>query len=233
MSQQDNDSPHAAYTYRYPRPAVTVDCVLFVLQHESLHVLMIQRKHAPYQGMWAFPGGFVNMDEDLQSAAMRELQEETGVADSSRLHVEQLHTFGAVDRDPRQRTISVAYLALAPWDLFDELRVRAADDAADARWWSVYDMPQLAFDHAQILQTARQQLATLADIRAYAFHLLPEEFTLLEFQRAYAALVKEYPDSRRMEQMLVSGLLVDSAHTRSESSGVVKLYRHAPAAYPS
>ena len=140
------------YTYDYPRPAVTVDVVI-VTRERRPRVLLVRRKHEPFAGMWAIPGGFVDMDEPLEAAAKRELREETGV-EAGRL--EQLHTFGDPGRDPRGRTISVVYLARV-----DAGRVRpeAADDAAEVGWHSLSRLPPLAFDHEQILACARRRLA--------------------------------------------------------------------------
>jgi 8-oxo-dGTP diphosphatase len=139
------------YTYDYPRPAVTVDVV--VATHEDRpRVLLIRRKHDPFAGMWAIPGGFVDMDETLEAAGRRELFEETGIRVDE---LEQLHTFGDPKRDPRGRTISVVYLARA--DAVD-LRPQAADDAAEVGWHPLHRLPSLAFDHAAILKCARRRL---------------------------------------------------------------------------
>lgn len=133
------------YTYEYARPALTVDCVVFGLDEEDLKVLLIQRDLEPFEGKWALPGGFVQMDETLEEAALRELREETGVKN---VYLEQLYTFGAVDRDPRERVVSVAYYALV--NLYDH-EIQAATDARNACWFAVDDVPVLAFDHDHIL----------------------------------------------------------------------------------
>jgi 8-oxo-dGTP diphosphatase len=139
------------YAYDYPRPAVTVDIVI-VTREAKPRVLLIRRKHAPYEGKWALPGGFVDMDEPLEGAARRELYEETGVRTGT---LRQLQTFGDPQRDPRGRTISVVYLAeVNPGDVKPE----AADDAAAVAWFSLRRPPQLAFDHAEILAAARRRL---------------------------------------------------------------------------
>ena len=133
-------------TYKYPRPAVTADCV--VMTRESVpQVLLIQRGIEPFKGCWAFPGGFMNMDETTEQCAIRELEEETG------LHVSELHQIGAyskVDRDPRGRTVTVAYLVIVD----QPLAVTGQDDAAKAQWFSVNALPPLAFDHEDIMQDA-------------------------------------------------------------------------------
>jgi 8-oxo-dGTP diphosphatase len=139
------------FCYDYPRPAVTVDVVI-VTKEAAPRVLLIRRKHAPYEGMWAIPGGFVDMDESLEDAARRELFEETGVRAGK---LAQLHTFGDPKRDPRGRTISVAYLAVVDPK---KIEPHAGDDAAQTAWHSLRRPPKLAFDHAEILAAARERL---------------------------------------------------------------------------
>ena len=135
-----------AYTYKYPRPSVTADCIVITREAEP-KVLLIQRGGEPFKGAWAFPGGFMNMDETTEQCAIRELEEETGMI------INELHQVGAyskVDRDPRGRTITVAYLAI----IDKPISVIGQDDAAKAEWWSVSNLPHLAFDHYDIMQDA-------------------------------------------------------------------------------
>jgi 8-oxo-dGTP diphosphatase len=139
------------YTYDYPRPAVTVDAVI-VTREKRPRVLLIRRKHDPFAGMWAIPGGFVDMDETLEAAARRELCEETGVRVKS---LEQIHTFGDPGRDPRGRTISVVYLCRVD---AAAVQPRAADDAAEVAWHRLEQPPPMAFDHAAILTCIRERL---------------------------------------------------------------------------
>jgi len=136
------------YCYEYPRPAVTADVICLRPFRRGVQVLLIRRKHDPYQGFWALPGGFVNIDEDLEPAARRELREETGLEAPA---LRQLQTFGKPDRDPRGRTISVAFLA---WFGHNKVpkKLCAADDAADVKWFSVNKLPELAFDHDEIIR---------------------------------------------------------------------------------
>ena len=140
------------YTYQYPRAAVTVDCVVFGFDEGELKVLLVQRGLDPYAGKWALPGGFVHIDETLEEAALRELQEETGI---TRVYLEQLYSFGDLGRDPRERVVSIAYYALVK---LGDYRIRAATDARKAAWFGVSDLPTLAFDHDRILAVALERL---------------------------------------------------------------------------
>lgn len=135
-----------SYTYRYPRPAVTADCIV-ITKEEEPKVLLIQRANEPFKGCWAFPGGFIEMDETTEQCAIRELKEETGLDVSD---IKQIGCYSKVDRDPRGRTITVAYLAI-----FDEpVEVTGLDDAAKAEWFPLSALPQLAFDHKEIMDDA-------------------------------------------------------------------------------
>ena len=143
-----------SFTYEYPRPALTVDAVVFRKNKEQeWEVLLIQRGHEPFKGMWAFPGGFVDMDEDLPTAVCRELEEETNLIG---IELQQLHTFGALGRDPRHRTVSVVYWGVA--DL-EKSEVRGGDDAEQAQWFPIRNTPGLAFDHHEILSMAIGKLS--------------------------------------------------------------------------
>src|SRR5947209_17711684 len=164
---------------KYDRPSVTVDVVMMSLRQRDLQVLLIKRRSWPYEGMWAIPGGFVNMDESLETAAKRELQEETGVQD---VYLEQLYTFGDPGRDPRTRVITVVYFALLS---SQHLQLHAADDAVDVGWFSVYELPSLAFDHEKILNYALERLRGKLEYTTIAFSLLPAQYTLRELQRVY------------------------------------------------
>ena len=135
-----------AYTYKYPRPAVTADCIVITKEAEP-KVLLIERGDEPFKGCWAFPGGFMNMDETTEQCAIRELEEETG------LHISEVHQIGAyskVDRDPRGRTVTVAYLAIVD----EPITVNGQDDAAKAQWFPLSALPELAFDHDEIMRDA-------------------------------------------------------------------------------
>jgi len=132
------------YTYEYPRPAVTTDIILIAEEKDCNYILLIERKFDPFKGCWALPGGFVEMDEDLDTACLRELKEETGIEG---VKIKQYLTAGAVNRDPRGRTISVVYFA----ELNQRIEYTAGDDAAKAKWFNTKMLPDLAFDHQQIL----------------------------------------------------------------------------------
>jgi len=211
------------FYYEYPRPAVTVDIVLFTFRRDALQVLLIRRKHDPFAGKWALPGGFVEIDEDLDAAAQRELYEETNV---SQVYLEQLYTFGAPHRDPRTRVVSVAYFALLGKDQVDRLQLRGASDAADAAWWNVYSPPELAFDHGRILHYAVQRLRWKLEWTALGFLLLPDEFTLSELQKVYETVLNEPLDKRNFRRkMLAAGVLEETSNLREGDHRPAKLYR--------
>lgn len=138
------------YCYRYPHPAVTADCVIFGYDENNIKVLLIQRGNEPYKGHWAFPGGFMNIDETAEQCALRELEEETGLKD---VKVEQFYTFTDVNRDPRERVISIAY-----YGKIQLSNVKGSDDADDAQWFSLDEIPNLAFDHDLVLSKALEKI---------------------------------------------------------------------------
>lgn len=188
-----------SYTYEYPRPSLTVDTVIFVFKEKGLKVLLIKRKHDPFKNTWALPGGFLDMDETLEVGAKRELHEETGVKD---LYLEQLYTFSDVHRDPRGRVITVAYLALIrPTDVLD---IHAASDAKEVKWFSVYRLPKLAFDHKKIIEYALERLRNKLDYTTVGFQLLAEKFTLSELQDAYEIVLKRKLDKRNFRKKMLS-----------------------------
>jgi len=191
-------TPKRPSTYDYPRPALSVDCVVFGLDEENLQVLLIQRDIEPHRGVWALPGGFVRVDEELDAAALRELREETGL---ERVFLEQLYTFGALGRDPRERVVSVAYYALVK--LMDH-RVQAATDARDAAWFAVDELPTLAFDHAEILATALARLRGKVRYQPIGFELLPPKFTLSQLQHLYEAILERPLDKRNFRKKVLS-----------------------------
>ena len=194
-----------AYTYEYPRPSVTVDCVVFGLDADAdLKVMLIERGEEPFAGRWALPGGFVRMEEDLELAARRELAEETGI---SKVFLEQLYTFGDVGRDPRGRVISVAYYALVN---LPEHAVKAATDARNAAWFPVADLPPLAFDHERIVEAALQRLKGKVRYQPIGFELLPRKFTLSQLQKLYETVLERELDKRNFRKKVLSlGVLLE------------------------
>ncbi|HSH52820.1 MAG TPA: NUDIX hydrolase [Bacteroidales bacterium] len=134
------------YTYAYPRPAVTVDIIVFKKEKNDVQILLIERKNHPFKNMWALPGGFVDKDEDIKIAAYRELAEETSIQD---IQLSQLHTFGKPGRDPRGHTVSVVYKGFL---INSNQKIKAGDDAKNLQWFSINDLPDLAFDHREIIE---------------------------------------------------------------------------------
>ncbi|NEQ52666.1 MAG: NUDIX hydrolase [Leptolyngbya sp. SIO3F4] len=186
------------HVYDYPRPAVTVDCVVFGLdQTDCLQILLVQRRLPPFAGQWALPGGFVHQNEALEQAARRELQEETDVKD---LFLEQLKAYGQPNRDPRGHTVTVAFYALVNlWDF----EIKAATDAKQARWWSMDRLPTLAFDHGMIMQDAIAKLRNTIRHRPIGFELLPPKFTLTQLQRLYEIVLDKPFDKRNFRKKLL------------------------------
>ena len=174
----------------YPRPSVTVDLVIFTIADDDLKVLLIRRGGEPFKGRWALPGGFVEIDESLDLAAARELEEEVGVTN---VYLEQLYTFGEPKRDPRGRIISVAYFALID---AEKQRIVAASDAAHAEWHSVFNPPRLAFDHKRILDYAVWRLRNKIEWTTVGYELLPKKFTLSELQRVYEIILQRPVDKQ-------------------------------------
>jgi 8-oxo-dGTP diphosphatase len=193
------------FSYEYPRAALTVDCVVFGLDEHDVKVLLIQRKLMPFQHAWALPGGFVRVDETLDEAAQRELEEEAGVHD---VYLEQLYTFGALDRDPRERVVTVAYYALAK---LGDHRIRAATDAMGVGWFALDDLPKLAFDHGEIVARARERLRGKVRYAPIGFELLPAKFSLTQLQRLYEIVLGHELDKRNFrKKILAMDLLVET-----------------------
>ena len=210
-----------AYTYEYPRGALTVDCVLFGLDDNDLKVLLIKRGLEPFKDTWALPGGFVKINESLQEAALRELREETGV---EKVFLEQLYTFGDVDRDPRERVVSVAYFALV--NLFEH-NLKADTDAKNAAWFDIDDIPQLAFDHEKILSMALNRLKGKLRYQPIGFELLPKKFTLSQLQHLYEIVLNKKIDKRNFrKKILKMGFLEDIDEIQQDvAHRAARLYR--------
>lgn len=191
------------YTYDYPHPAVTTDCVVFGFDGHELKILLVERGIEPYKGMWALPGGFIRMDETAEQCAQRELQEETGLNLSL---LKQFMTFSEVNRDPRERVISIAFYALAR-----KSDVKGGDDAAQARWFALNKAPRLAFDHDYILRKAMEKLREDIHFEPIGFDLLDSEFTMSELQRLYEAILGIQFDRRNFhKKMLQTGIIEEA-----------------------
>jgi 8-oxo-dGTP diphosphatase len=202
-------------------PRITVDVVIFALHDGDLRVLLVRRRWPPYEGMWAIPGGFVGRDEALEAAALRKLEEETGLAD---VYLEQLYTFGDPDRDPRDRVITVAYFAVIP---ASSIVPGAAQDEDRVRWWSIDDLPPLAFDHASILSYALTRLRYKLEYTAVGFELLPETFTLTELQTAYEIVLGEALDKRNFRRKILgAGVIEATGGFRTGEGRPAQLYRY-------
>lgn len=216
------------YTYDYPRPSVTVDCVVFgYAGNKDLRILLIKRGAPPFQGQWALPGGFVELEENLEASALRELEEETGVKD---VFIEQLYTYGNPGRDPRGRVISVAYFALIN---LEEHPVKAASDADEAEWFSLDEIPKLAFDHAEILGMARERLKAKLRYQPIGFELLPEHFTLAQLQALYETVlgVEELNKRNFRKRIQDADILEEVGRQREVAHRPAMLYRFNEAKY--
>ena len=183
--------------------------------------MLIQRALAPFAGKWALPGGFVRLEETLEEAARRELEEETGLRN---IFLEQLYTFSGVDRDPRERVVSVAHYALV--NLHDH-DVHAASDASAAAWFGVHDVPSLAFDHSDILQVALERLRGKLRYQPIGFELLPKKFTLSQLQRLYELVLERELDKRNFrKRVLAMDLLVELDEVEQDvAHRAARLYR--------
>lgn len=212
------------YEYDYPLPAVTVDMVIFTIRRSRLMALLIERRDDPFKGAWAIPGGFVDVGvghksrgkqgEGLEQAAERELLEETGLQrERDEVFLEQLYTFGAPGRDPRGRVITVAYYALISPEAYH--RVEAGDDAAEAAWFDVEDLPKLAFDHEQIMEAAIERVRGKIDYDPRLTRaLLPSEFTSRQFRSVHEICKGMTYDSsnfnKRFKRMVEDGRILET-----------------------
>ncbi|MBR1625908.1 MAG: NUDIX hydrolase [Bacteroidales bacterium] len=184
------------YCYKYPHPAVTADCCVFAFDGKELNILLVKRRNAPYKDCWAFPGGFMEMNETIEQCARRELEEETGFKAQ---RMEQLMCFSDVERDPRERVITVAFFALVRMQ-----QVRGGDDALQAEWFKLKDIPPLAFDHDYILRIALNKLKERVHFEPICFELLGEQFTMSELQRLYEAILQVKFDRRNFFRKIQS-----------------------------
>ena len=186
----------------YNKPSVTTDILVFTIDNEKLKILLIKRKNPPYQGMWAIPGGFVEMDEDLEDGALRELKEETGVEKAKLI---QLHTFGKPNRDPRTRVVTVAYITFIP---LNRLRFKANSDAKQARLLLVFALPKLAFDHNKIINFAIKFIRNNIFILDLLKPFLPKVFTLKELWEISQIVINKKMNCKESSgQIIRSGIL--------------------------
>lgn len=201
------------YSYKYPHAALTTDSVVFGFDGRELHVLLIERGMAPFKGDWALPGGFMKMDETVEECARRELFEETGVKE---IYLEQFKVFSAVHRDPRERVVTVAFLALVRKS---DYRLVAGDDASRASWFEMKKLPPLAFDHLEIVHDAKEKLQEILHTRPVAFRLLDKQFTMSELQSIYEAIYETNYDRRNFQRQVMATGLVQSVGALPEPTG--------------
>jgi len=218
---EHNESAETYDPARYDLASVTIDVVVFTLQERELHLLLVKRKHWPFDGCWAIPGGFIKLNESLEQAARRELAEETGVRD---VYLEQLYTFGNPKRDPRTRVISIAYIALVRADM---QTLRASEESIDVRWFPVRRLPgPLAFDHDHMLATALARLRSKLEYTTLAFQLLPEVFSILELKHIYEQILGEKLDKGNFYRKIKDAKVLEDTGMRREGRGrPTTLYR--------
>lgn len=222
MSEEHQEESATTYdASKYDRPSVTVDVVIFSLIERELNILLVKRKRWPYEGQWAIPGGFINIDESIETAARRELEEETGVRD---IYLEQLYTFGEPLCDPRTRVISVAYFAIIR---ADRQVLKVSDESTDVRWFPVRRLPgQLAFDHDHILASALDRLRSKLEYTTLAFQLLPEVFSILELKHIYEQILGEKLDKGNFYRKIKDAKVLEDTGMRREGRGrPTTLYR--------
>ncbi len=204
----------------YEHPYVAVDLVIFSIIDDELKALLIRRGISPFAGYWSLPGGFVRMNESLEEAAKRELKEETGV-DPNEVYLEQLYTWGDVDRDPRTRVISVSYFALVDSTKITPF-VTGLEKISDVQWRAVNTLPKLAFDHERIVRYALKRLRYKLEYTAVGLELLPEKFTLSELQKLYEIILNEQIDKRNFRKKIMTMDII-------EATGEQKTGPHRPA----
>ncbi len=192
------------YSYKYPHPAVATDSVVFGYDGKQMNILLIERGIEPFKGCWSLPGGFIHMDETAEDCALRELSEETNVND---IYLEQFHIFSAVNRDPRERVLSIAFFALVRKSDYNLI---AGDDAARAEWFNINELPPLAFDHIEIVNMAKDKLQDALRVKPIAFKLLDKKFIMSELQRLYEIIFETQYDRRNFQKkMLATGFIND------------------------
>jgi len=197
----------------YPKPSVTVDMIIFAIKENSLKILLVKRNIQPFKGEWALPGGFIHLEESLEDAAKRELQEETGVKE---VYLEQLYTFGDTKRDPRGRVITISYFALiSPTQSEQELK--ATTDVSEAKWFDLKNLPFLAFDHSKIIQYAIKRLKWKFEYTPIVFSLLPKKFKIPEIRKIYETIFNKKFDKRNFRKKLLSLNILDETKEIEEN----------------
>ena len=196
------------YQYKYEHMAVTTDCAIFTYEDWKLKVLLVRRGGEPYKGQWAFPGGFLRMDENAEQGARRELREETALVPSA---IRQLGVFSDLDRDPRERVITIAWYALVK-----PSEVVGGDDADEAAWFPVDALPPLAFDHRKIFDAAMERLRRDIHFQPVGFDLLDDEFTIPDLQRLYEAILGVKFDRRNFQRKLLAAGILEEASPAEE-----------------
>ncbi len=201
----------------YPRPIVGTEVVIFSIWERQLKVLLVRREDEPHRGRWALPGGFIRVDEEIEDCATRELREQTGVCG---INLEQLYTFGRLTRDPRERVISVAYFALIPRD---KVLPHPALQSLATEWFVLDALPDLAFDHNEIVAVAYERLGAKLSYSTIAFQAMPEKFTLSELQEVYEIILRVDLDKRNFrKRILASGQMEETCEER-------RIGQHRPA----
>ena len=194
---------------------VAVDAIVFgYSKQEGVSILLIQRKYPPFKNAWAIPGGFILPDETLEEAVRRELREETGIEVN---YLEQLYTFGAPQRDPRQRVISIAYVALVKSSQFQQLK--ASTDAENAQWYNFRELPPLAFDHKEILDAAIERIRTKIRYQPIGFELLDRKFPFADLEKLYIALLGRDIDRRNFSKKMLALGILDETNEYAKPEG--------------
>lgn len=208
---KNGTSEEGKYTYKYPRPAVTADCIIFGFDGSELKILLVERGVEPYLGMWALPGGFMKMDETIEECARRELAEETGV---TKVYLEQFHVFSDTLRDPRGRTITVAFMALVRPN---QHNIVGGDDANRAMWFNADMLPPLAFDHKTIIDYGRNHLQEVLRVRPVAFNLLNDVFTIDELRQVYEVINRTTYDRRNFQRKIIMTDILKSVEAKIDA----------------
>lgn len=204
------------YSYEYPRPALTADAMVLSFNGKNIEILLIQRGIEPYKGCWALPGGFMQMDETIEQCTARELEEETSLKG---VYLQQFGCFSTVDRDPRGRVVTVASYALVR-----KSDVKGGDDAMDAKWFEIGNLPELAFDHHIVIEKGLERLKEDIYFRPVGFQLLGDTFTMPELQNIYEAILNRSFDRRNFAKKMLNTQIVEDAG-ENESSHCLNIYK--------